>query len=160
MVGFDQGEGTSMRMRLAMMALALAVAAPLSPAMAQVKDVEQFMKDYTITWNRHDAAGIAKNFYRLGASVEEQTKSLETSFARLKSQGYHHSDIFEIKGCMTGADTAWAAMKFSRLKADGSPVQANLASAYLLKKFPDGWRIVKMGAGGASFDKPLTCPAP
>lgn len=148
-----------MKTRLGMMALALAcIAAPLSPALAQDKAVEAFMGDYTKTWNRHDAGAIARNFYRLGATIEDQTASLERSFASLKSQGYDHSDIYEIKGCMTGPDTAWAAMKFSRLKANGEPVQANLASAYLLKKFDDGWRIVKMGAGGASFDKPLTCP--
>ncbi len=141
---------------LAMLAAlsACATTAPMTPA----QEVEAHMKGYTEAWNRHDAAEIAKNFYRLGPSVEEQTRSLEASFARLKGQGYDHSDIYEIKGCPTGPDTAWAAMKFSRLKTDGQPLQANIASAYTLTKFPDGWRITKMGAGGAAFDKPLECP--
>ena len=133
---------------------ACATSAPMTP----VQEVEAHMKGYTEAWNRHDPAAIAKSFYRLGPTVEEQTRNLEKTFADLKARGYDHSDIYEIKGCMTGPDTAWAAMKFSRLKTDGSPLQANMASAYLLTKFPDGWRITKMGAGGASFDKPLTCP--
>lgn len=122
--------------------------------------VEQTMWDYTKAWNKHDAAAIAKNFYRTGPTVEEQTARLERSFENLRSQGYHHSDIFEVKGCMTGPDTAWAGMKFSRLKANGEPLPPkDRASSYTLKKFADGWRITRVGAGGVSADQPLTCPA-
>jgi hypothetical protein len=121
--------------------------------------VEQFMWDYTKAWNKHDSATIAKAFYRTGTTVEEQTASLERGFETLRAQGYHHSDIFEIKACMTGVDTAWAGMKFSRLKADGEPLPPkNRASSYDLKKFEDGWRITKLGVGGVSVDRPLTCP--
>jgi hypothetical protein len=147
-----------MKFVFALGAMALAGCSMLGPEMTPVQQVEAHMKGYTEAWNRHDAAGIAKSFYRLGPSVEDQTRSLEKSFADLRARGYDHSDIYEIKGCMTGPDTAWAAMKFSRLKTDGTPLQANLASAYNLTKFPDGWRITKMGAGGATFDKPLQCP--
>mgnify|MGYP003391592040 FL=1 len=122
--------------------------------------VEQLMWNYTKAWNRHDAAAIAQNFYRTGPTIEEQTASLERSFENLRSQGYHHSDIFEIKACLTGADTAWAGMKFSRLKADGQPLPPkDRASSYTLTKFADGWRITKVGVGGVSADKPLACPA-
>jgi hypothetical protein len=127
--------------------------------------VEKFMWDYTKAWNRHDSATIAKNFYRTGPSVEEQTLNLERGFENLRAQGYDHSDIFEVKGCMTGkdasgADTAWAGMKFSRLKKDGQPLPPkDRASSYTLTKFPDGWRITKVGVGGVAADKPLACPA-
>lgn len=122
--------------------------------------VERFMWDYTKAWNRHDSATIARDFYRTGPSVEEQAASLERGFENLRTQGYHHSDIFEIKACLTGSDTAWAGMKFSRLRADGEPLPPkDRASSYSLKKFDDGWRITKLGVGGASADRPLACPA-
>jgi hypothetical protein len=121
--------------------------------------VEQFMWNYTKAWNQHDSATIARDFYRTGPSVEEQTQNLERGFVALREQGYHHSDIFEVKACMTGEDTAWAGMKFSRLKENGEPLPPkDRASSYTLKEFPDGWRITKIGAGGVSADQPLACP--
>lgn len=132
-------------------------ASSLAPEM----QVEQFMREYTRAWNKHDSAAIARDFYRTGPSVPEQEASLERGFESLRGQGYHHSDIFEIKGCMTGADTAWAAMKFSRLKEDGEPLPPkDRASSYTVRKFSDGWRITRVGAGGVSADQPLACPAP
>lgn len=116
------------------------------------------MWDYTKAWNQHASAIIARDFYRTGPSVEEQTASLERGFENLRAQGYRHSDIHEVKACITGPDTAWAAMKFSRLKADGAPLPPkDRASSYTLKKFADGWRITSLG--GAAADQPLTCPA-
>lgn len=135
-------------------------AAPEAPSLSPERVVEQFMWDYTKAWNRHDSATIARDFYRTGPSVDEQTTSLERGFESLRAQGYHHSDIFEVKGCMTGMDEAWAAMKFSRLKENGEPLPPKVrASSYTLKKFADGWRITKVGAGGVSADQPLTCPS-
>lgn len=137
------------------MAGCMTAPAPASPEAA----VEQFMWDYTEAWNRHDSATIAREFYRLGPSVEEQTASLARGFENLRAQGYQQSDIFEVKACMTAPDTAWAGMKFSRLKADGEPLPPkDRASSYLVRKFEDGWRITRMGAGGVSADQPLTCP--
>jgi hypothetical protein len=130
------------------------------PAPAPEAAVEQFMWDYTKAWNKHDAQTIGRDFYRTGPSVTEQQANLERTFEGLRSQGYHHSDIFEVVGCMTGVDEAWAGMKFSRLKENGEPLPPNVrASSYTLKKFPDGWRITKVGAGGVSAEQPLACPA-
>jgi hypothetical protein len=132
-------------------------APPLSASLAPERVVEQFMWNYTAAWNKHDAPVIARDFYRQGPSVAEQTMSLKNTFAQLKAQGYDHSDIHEIKGCITGADTAWAGMKFTRLTAEGVPLPPkDRASAYELKKFADGWRIVKLM--GADAGKPLVCP--
>ena len=119
------------------------------------------MWDYTKAWNRHDSATIARDFYRTGPTVVEQEANLERGFESLRGQGYHHSDIHEVKACMTGADTAWAAMKFSRLKETGEPLPPTIrASSYTLARFPEGWRITKVGAGGVSPEQPITCPAP
>ena len=138
--------------------LAISACASIAPPAPQ-KVVEQFMWDYTRAWNRHDAVTIARDFYRTGPTLEEQTASLERSFENLRRQGYQHSNIFEIKACMTGPDTAWAGMKFSRLDQNGVPLPPkNRASSYALKKFDDGWRIIRVGAGGVSADQPLTCP--
>jgi hypothetical protein len=134
--------------------------APAMPGLSPQLEVEQFMWDYTKAWNRHDSATIARDFYRTGPSVEEQTASLERGFEALRAQGYHHSDIFEVKGCMTGVHEAWAAMKFSRLTESGERLPPKVrASSYTLKRFADGWRITKVGAGGVSADQPLACPA-
>lgn len=147
-----------MRLAIAIACLGL-VACASAPPPPPEKVVEQFMWDYTKAWNRHDSQTIGRDFYRTGPSVAEQQASLERGFENLRSQGYHHSDIFEVKACMTGADTAWAGMKFSRLKADGEPLPPkDRASSYTLAKFADGWRITKVGAGGVSADQPLVCP--
>jgi hypothetical protein len=133
--------------------------APVTSGIPPERVVEQFMWDYTKAWNRHDSATIARDFYRTGPSLEEQTASLERGFENLRAQGYHHSDIFEVKACMTGVHEAWAGMKFSRLTESGEPLPPKVrASSYTLKRFADGWRITKVGAGGVSADEPLSCP--
>lgn len=147
-----------MRFVLAFAALAF-TACTSAPAPAPEKAVEQFMWDYTKAWNRHDAQAIGRDFYRTGPSVAEQQANLERGFENLHAQGYHHSDIFEIKACMTGVDTAWAGMKFSRLKADGESLPPkDRASSYTLSKFADGWRITKVGATPIKAEDPLACP--
>lgn len=149
-------------MRLAGVAMMLALgaceSAPPAPSLAPETVVEQFMWDYTKAWNRHDSGTIARDFYRMGPPVAEQAESLEKGFVNLRAQGYHHSDIREIKACITGAETAWAGMKFSRLKESGEALPPkDRASSYELKKFADGWRITKLT--GADAAKPLVCPA-
>jgi hypothetical protein len=144
------------KLGLAMLALGGCASAPAPKPEAAV---EAFMSDYTKAWNRHDAATIAKDFYRMGRSLEAQTAATKKGFDDLVAQGYDHSDIHEIRGCITGVDTAWAGMKFTRLKTDGQPLPPkDRASNYDLKKFPDGWRITKLTGGDAS--KPLACPTP
>jgi len=148
-----------MRLAIALATLALAACAT-APVQVPEQAVEQFMWDYTKAWNRHDSQIIGLDFYRTGPSVEEQQANLERGFESLRAQGYHHSDIFEIKACMTGADTAWAGMRFSRLKANGEPLPPkDRASSYTLAKFADGWRITKVGATPIKAEDPLACPA-
>lgn len=147
-----------MRPALAL-ALLILPACASAPAPSPQQAVEQHMWDYTKAWNRHDSETIARDFYRTGPTLEERTASLERGFENLRAQGYHHSDIHEVKACMTGADTAWAGMKFSRLKQNGEPLPPTIrASSYTLAKLPEGWRITKVGAGGVSADQPLACP--
>ena len=147
-------------MRTALVALLTLSACASTPPMTPVEEVEATMWGYTRAWNKHDGATIARDFYRLGRSIEEQTAANQKTFADLVAQGYDKSIIHEVKGCITGTDKAWAGMKFTRMKTDGKPLGPEMrASGYELTKLPEGWRITRMGAGGASPDKPLECPA-
>ncbi len=145
--------------RVALFALALLATAcaskPAEPSGAG--DVEAFLKRYTEVWNTYDHATLARDFWRTGPSEAEESANLARSFQALHAQGYHHSDIYQIKGCMTGPDTAWGAMKYSRLTAANEPLPPkDRASSYELKKFADGWRITKVGNYDAAA--PLACP--
>lgn len=142
--------------------LALAGCASMGSAASNKTDAgaAAFMKGYTEAWNRHDAATIARDYYDMGRTVEAQTEANKKTFADLVAQGYDKSDIKEIKACVTGPDTAWAGMHFTRLKTDGTPLgPRERASSYDLK-YTDGkgWRIVKLNGGDPS--KPLECPKP
>lgn len=123
--------------------------------------LEQFMRDYAAAWNRHDADGIAREFYRTREAFADESARLAQGFEALRAQGYSHSDIIEVKACRMGPDEAWAGMRFVRLTAAGEPLGPPLrASAYTLRRFSDGWRIVRVGPGAASPETPLACPAP
>jgi hypothetical protein len=131
-----------------------------APPPTPIQEVEAVMWGYTRAWNKHDAATIARDYYRLGRGIEEQTAANQRTFADLVAQGYDKSIIHEVKGCPTGPDKAWAGMKFTRMKTDGTPLGPDMrASGYELTRLPEGWRITRMGAGGASPDQPLSCPS-
>jgi len=151
------GRRSAIMWGVASVSLIMTACASLAPKSGQQKDVEAFMQEYTRVWNTHDSAQIAARFYRLGPDVRDQTVSLERQFSGLRAQGYSHSAIHEIKGCLTGESTAWAGMKYSRLREDGAALPPEMrASQYDLKKFSDGWRIVRIGGGDA--ESPLKCP--
>ena len=145
-------------MRFALFLSALLITACATSAHVDPdKELTAFMTAYTLAWNKHDAGVIARDFYRLGQSVEDQTASLKKQFEGLVAQGYDKSLIQEIKACAMGPDTGWAGMHFSRLKTDGEPLPPkDRASQYDLMKFPDGWRITKLSRADPS--QPLACP--
>ena len=61
---------------------------------------------------------------------------------------------------VTMPETGLGEMDFTRLKTDGSVLQARRTSVYQLKKFPDGWRITSFGAGPVNcFAAPAAAPA-
>ena len=144
-----------MRLALSFALLALPACAgvPTAPSLPPEAAVAQHMWDYTRVWNRHDAATIARDFYRTGPSVAEQQANLERGFVSLREQGYHHSDIHEVKAVDIQCDLIY--------DENGEPLPPTIrASSYTLAKFADGWRITKVGAGGVSAEAPLACPAP
>jgi len=135
-----------MMMRLTTMVLAAcAVALASLPARADERgrDVEAFMREYLRLWNAHDAKTITERIYRFADTNPMGTQAgLQAEFDRLKAQGYDHSENISIKACMITATQAVVEFRFSRLKADGTPLPPKeRASLYMVRKFPDGWRI-------------------
>jgi hypothetical protein len=132
--------------RLACLAvLALLIAAP-ARADDRGAEVAAFMDEYLRLWNAHDARAITERIYRFDRpSPMGDLAGLEAEFARLKAQGYDHSTKTSIEACVVGRNLALAEFRFSRLKADGTPLPPkDRATLYLVRRFPDGWRITQL----------------
>jgi len=124
----------------------IALLPPPARADARARDVEALMADYTRLWSAKDAHAIWTTVYRLDPGQTFHSEAdLAAEFARLRAQGYDHSDLQSAKGCLLTPKTALAVLRFSRLKADGTPMPPkDRASLYLLRKFDDGWRITAL----------------
>jgi hypothetical protein len=146
-------------LRAAILASALATMSAPAFADARTAEIEAFMNDYLVLWNKHDAAAITARVYRLEGNHPWNTREgLQAEFDRLKAQGYDRSDIASVKGCMLGADTGQVELRYSRLKTDGAPMPPkDRVSLYKLKKFADGWRVTGMSALPANGK--MDCPA-
>ena len=123
------------------------------------ESAREFMQGYTDTWNEHDTASLAENYWAMRPSVEEEKAGLDATFERLIAQGYEKSTILQIEVCLTGPDTAWSGLKFTRFKTDGTPLGPDpQATKYTLKWQADlaEWRVKAIS--GQSADEPLTCP--
>jgi hypothetical protein len=124
------------------LAIMMACAAP-ARADERGKEVEAFMAGYLALWNAHDAKAITERIYRFDGPNPRSTQAgLQAEFDRLKADGYDHSESVGIKACLLTPTEALVEFRFSRLKADGSalPPKAR-SSVYMVRKFPDGWRI-------------------
>jgi len=134
-----------MRRLILLAALVLAAALP-ARADERGAEVKAVMEEYLRLWNAHDAVAIIARIYRFDApNPMGDLAGLSAEFARLKAQGYDHSTNAGIEACIVGPDQALAEMRFSRLKADGTPLPPkDRATLYQLRRFPDGWRIVRL----------------
>jgi hypothetical protein len=142
------------------LALALTLAAALpAPALADArgKEIEAFMAEYIRLWNAGDAQTITDKVYRFEGPNAMGTKAgLEAQFQQLKAQGYDHSTTASIEGCLLSATQGLAELRYSRIKTDGTPMPPkDRITLYMLRKFPDGWRITQLIGMGAGSD--LTC---
>jgi hypothetical protein len=133
---------------LALIAAALLAVAlpPAARADERGRDVETLMSDYTRLWSAKDAHAIWGRIYRLDPGQGFKSEAdLSAEFARLTAQGYDHSDLQSVHACLFTPKVALAVLRFSRLKADGTPLPPlNRASAYLLRRFDDGWRVTAL----------------
>src|SRR5579862_9836661 len=123
----------------------LALAAPAARADERGRDVEAMMADYTRLWSAKDAHAIWTRLYRLDPGQTFHSEAdLAAEFARLTAQGYDHSDLQSVNACLLTSKTALAVLRFNRLKADGTFLAKDVASAYILRRFDDGWRITAL----------------
>ncbi|MDB5541776.1 MAG: hypothetical protein JWQ89_3503 [Devosia sp.] len=135
-------------MKTAIIAAAIGLALA-SPALADDKgrEVEAVMRQYLTLWNAGDAATITKQIYRFDnpANPMQSEAGLAANFADLKKQGYDKSTMASINGCLLTDTSALAEMRFTRWKTDGTPLgPKDRVSLYVLRKFPDGWRVTSM----------------
>ena len=140
--------------RAAVLAAALATPflAPAARADARGGEVEAIIREYIALWNAHDAHAIWTRVYRLDAAQGMKSEAdLAAGFARLKAEGYDHSDLQSVRACLLTPRVAMALLRFSRLKTDGSPMPPkDRLSIYMLRRFDDGWRVTGMTAVDAS----------
>ncbi len=134
-----------MRRLILIAALVLAAGVP-ARADERGREIKAVMETYIDLWNAHDAAAVTSRIYRFDAPNPMETEAgLAAEFARLKAQGYDHSVILALEACVIGPDQAMAELRYSRLKADGTPLAPkDRATLYLLRRFPDGWRINRL----------------
>jgi hypothetical protein len=137
-----------MRRALAALLVSLAaVAAPVAArADARAADLEALMAEYTRLWSAKDAHAIATRIYRLdpGAGPQDEA-ALAEGFRRLVAEGYDRSELQSVEACKLTGSRALAVLRFTRLRADGTPMPPkDRASLYLLRRFDDGWRITAL----------------
>jgi hypothetical protein len=108
------------------------------------KEIEAVMDEYLRLWNAHDAGAIATRIYKM-EGTRGTAAGLQQSFDQLKAQGYDHSTKASIEGCLLSDTVGLAEMRFTRWKTDGTPLgPKDRVSLYLLRKFPEGWRITEL----------------
>lgn len=119
--------------------------APLLPTHADERaaDVEAFMEEYLRAWNAGDATTITQKMYRFDiANAFGTREGLASEFARLKANGYSHSQKISIKACWINATQALVDLRYTRLKVDGTAMPPReRATLYFVKKTDDGLRI-------------------
>jgi len=144
--------------------LTMAIVLCAGPALADARgaEVEAVMREYLRLWNLHDAGAITDHIYRFDGPNPTSTRAgLQAQFDQLKAQGYDHSDLASLDACLISRDVGVAQMRFSRLRADGTALPPReRASLYVLKRFPDGWRITQLLGMGPGANVACASTAP
>ena len=135
-----------MMRRLAALALAAAMLPATASADEKAREAEAVVTEYVRLWNAKDAAAISSRIYRMRPDHPLATQAgLQAEFDRLKREGYDRSVTHSTETCLLTPNQALAQLRFTRLKADGEPLPPrDRATLYLLRKFPEGWRIVDL----------------
>jgi hypothetical protein len=133
-------------MKALLPALAAVIALTAIPARADErgKEIEAVMDEYLRLWNAHDAGAVTTKIYRMDGPMGTK-EGLQANFDQLKAQGYDHSTKTSVEGCLLSDASGLAELRFTRWKSDGTPLgPKDRVSLYLLRKFPDGWRITQL----------------
>ena len=133
------------------------LAPPVALADARAAEPEALLRQYVELWNAGDAEAISSKIYRLPPTHPFATRAgLEAEFTRLREVGYRRSVTHALEGCLLTPTQAMVQLRFTRLKTDGAPLgPKDRATLYLVRKFPEGWRITDLI--GMSPTARLTC---
>jgi hypothetical protein len=122
-------------------------------------EVNGFIGGFVKTWNAYDGAGIAKNYYRMGNSVEVQATNSQKMFDDLRKDGFKETVFRDRLVCITSPTNAHAPVKFERMKTGGTAMARGVrAITFDLTKFDDGLRATRLVQGDPT--KPLSCATP
>ena len=135
----------------------LAALALACPALADPggREAEAFLRGYTQVWAAKDAAALSARFYRFDNPQAPMASEagVAAEFARLAQAGYERSEIAAVEGCQLSPQTGLGVIRFTRLLRDGRPMPPkDRATLYVLRKFPDGWRITAMAPMSGSAE--------
>jgi hypothetical protein len=132
-----------MKVFLSFIAAAATITFSHAVADERAKDVVVFMEEYLRLWNAGDAAAITSKIYHFDAANAFATQEgLQSEFARLKADGYSHSEKISIEACWISTTQALVDMRYTRLKTDGTAMLPKERSTlYFVKKTSDGLRI-------------------
>jgi hypothetical protein len=127
--------------------------AALDPGSPPASAAIGLMREYFRVWNAKDAHALATRIYRFGPNSPLQTEAdIQQLLDRLVTEGWDYSTLDAIAIHPLDGESWLANGRFSRFTADGRAMPpANRPTAYVIKEFPDGLRIV---------DLPLVYPMP
>ena len=119
--------------------------------------IEALMHEYVQLFSDGQARAIAERIYRMEPyDVDAQTLRLEASMESLREQGYDHSEESSIEVCLLTDNQALVELRYARYLTSGEPMPpADRATAYLLRRYDEGWRITNLIGMRASAN--ITC---
>lgn len=119
------------------------------------RQIEALFRRYIEAWNARDFNCIAHEVYRTPVPVFDTgaTSTLETPEAivnllsglrsELDGAGFTHSELVDVSQCNLGGGLAFASFHYRRFNSrDPDAGKEVLSSAYILRRYADGWRCV------------------
>lgn len=116
--------------------------------------IRALFQRYIEAWNAADFACIANEVYHPPVYVYEAaaTSELPTADAivtllsglraGLDREGFTHSELVEVSHCDLGDGLAFASFHYRRFSSrDPELGKEVLSSAYILRRYPEGWRL-------------------
>ncbi|MGD2131699.1 MAG: hypothetical protein PVI23_02840 [Maricaulaceae bacterium] len=119
--------------------------------------IEALMREYVDLFSAGDARAVAERIYRMDPyDVDAQTLRLEGAMESLHEQGYDHSEESSVEVCLLTDNQALVELRYTRFLTSGEPMPpAERATAYLLRRYDEGWRITNLIGMDASAN--ITC---
>lgn len=119
------------------------------------EEVTRLFEQYIAAWNARDFHKIGGEIYQPPilvydpngntqlASAEQIAGLLQGLRAELDAAGFDHSVLRDVSVRDLGDGLAFASFYYSRIDRAGAAMERDvLASAYIVRKTPTGWRLV------------------